>query len=197
MNIWNALFRNRLKCTARAFCRIAHWFLQIVLQTFGIGGRFHVECVAPDGTVRWRSWLKNGVTGPGLDDLNNTYFRNGTTKTAWYIGLIDNTSYSALASGDIMTSHAGWIENVSYTNTARPAWGPGVSSGQSLVNGTTANFSMSAVASIRGLFLVSDSTLNGTAGLLWATAAFSGGVQPCNPGDTLKVTYTVSGISGS
>jgi hypothetical protein len=196
MSIFFSLFGNLLRCKARAFARVCHWFLQLVCSLLGVGGRFAVECVAPDGTVRWTAFAKNGVTGAGLDDLLNTYFRNGTPKTAWYIGLIDNASYSSMSSSDTMSSHPGWVESAAYTNANRVQWSPGASSGQSVVNGTTCDFSMNAVKSIRGLFLASDNTISGTSGLLWATAPFTGGTQSVNPGDTLKVTYTVSGVSG-
>ena len=49
---------------------------------------------------------------------------------------------------------------------------------------------MTGTAVIKGVFLNSDAT--GTAGTLWATAAFASTVSVVN-GDTLKVTYTVSG----
>ena len=66
---------------------------------------------------------------------------------------------------------------------------------QGVTNGTTSDFTMNATATIKGLFLNSDSTKSGTAGLLFSTAAFSGGNQSVNSGDTLKVTYTVSATS--
>jgi hypothetical protein len=48
---------------------------------------------------------------------------------------------------------------------------------------------------VKGLFLISDSTKGGTTGTLFSTAAFTGGTQAVNSGDTLKVTYTVAATS--
>ena len=44
----------------------------------------------------------------------------------------------------------------------------------------------------RGVFLLPNLLTTGT---LFSTAAFSGGNQSVNSGDTLKVTYTVSATS--
>lgn len=200
INIFMGLFRSKLKVTSRAFCRVAHWFLRHVSNSMGVGGRFGpVVCVGPDGEVKWIDDAKNGVTNAGLDDLLNTYFSHGSTKAAWYIGIIDNANYASLSAADTNTSggHPTWIECTAYTNANRLAWGPGTSSGQSIVNAATCDFAMNATKSIRGLFLISENTIGGTTtGLLWSTALFSGGVKSVDSGDTLKVTYTISGISG-
>ncbi len=156
------------------------------------GGVFTVECFGPDGSKRWSESVKNGVVNSALDDLLNVYLGNGSQTATWYIGLIDNASYSALSASDTMASHAGWIENTDYSQANRPAWTPGAASGQAVTNGTSVDFSMNATKTIRGLFLTSNSTKSGTTGKLFATAAFSGGNQVVNNGDTLKVTYTVS-----
>ena len=67
-----------------------------------------------------------------------------------------------------------------------------------MTNATTADFNMTpgSAVTIKGLFLCSDNTKGGTTGTLFATAAFTGGNQTVNNGDTLKVTYTVSATAG-
>lgn len=160
-----------------------------------VGGYFVIECRDADGNFRWEDTAENGVTNLALNDVLNVYLRNTTQTAAWYIGLVDNTSYTGFAVGDTISSHAGWIENVMYTGATRPAWGPGAAASQGVTNATAVSFSMNATATIKGLFVNSDSTLSGTAGLLFSTAAFSGGNQTVNSGDTLKVTYTVSAAS--
>jgi len=160
---------------------------------FSIGGRFsRVECVRPDGSTRWVVDGKNAFNGGSLDLILNTFFRAGTPPAAFYVGLIDNAGYTALASTDTITSHAGWAEFTGYTDAARNAWSPGASASQSIVNSVTTNYAISSTGVLRGLFTVTDSTKGGTAGTLISTATFTGGTQNVTSGDTLKVTYTVS-----
>jgi hypothetical protein len=164
-----------------------------------IGGEFHVQCFGPDGVLKWEDTAKNMVVLAALDDVLNVYLRNQAPVTQWYLGLVDNAGFTAFANTDSMTSHTGWSEVASgnYSDATRIAWSPGASSGQTVTNGTTCDFHMTPTSAltVRGLFLVSDSTKGGTAGKLFATAAFSGGNQTCNNGDTLKTTYSVSSSS--
>jgi hypothetical protein len=53
-------------------------------------------------------------------------------------------------------------------------------------------FTINASATLYGLFISSVSTKSGTTGTLWATAAFTS-TKAVSSGDTLKITYTVSG----
>ncbi len=161
------------------------------------GGYFVVECFDKDGNLKWEDTAENGVTNNALNDILNVYLR-GTAQTAnWYLGLVDNANYTGFAAADTMTSHTGWVENIQYSGTNRPQWTAAAAANQGVTNTTTVNFAMTPTsgATIRGIFLTSDNTLNGTAGNLFATAAFSGGTQTVNNGDTLKVTYTVSATS--
>lgn len=187
----------RVKTIGRAFVRVAHWAEFLVREKLNVGGMFYVECVRPDGSLAWTDYAKNGCTNTALDDLLNKYFRNGTTASTWYLGLIDNAGFTALAAADTIASHSGWSEATYYSNANRPTWSPAASSGQSIVNGTTTDFNINAnTKAVKGLFAVTDNTVGGTSGLMFATAAFSGGVQNCNSGDTLKCTYTMSAASG-
>jgi hypothetical protein len=164
-------------------------------SSFGVGGYFVVECFDKDGNLRWEDTAENGVTNNALNDILNVYLR-GTSQTAnFYLGLVDNTSFTGFAAGDTMSSHSGWIESAAYSNSTRVQWSPAAASSQAVVNGTTCDFNMNGSATIRGIFLSSDNTKSGTTGNLFATAAFSGGNQSVNNGDTLKVTYTVSAAS--
>lgn len=166
-----------------------------------VGGYFVVECFDKDGNLNWEDIAENAVTGLGLDSLLNVYLGAASQITTWYIGLVDNSGFTAFASGDTSASHGGWSEAAGsdYSQTTRPTWTPSTSSGGagSVANASTVNFSMtnSSSLTIKGLFLISDSTKAGTTGLLFSTAAFTGGTQATNSGDTLKITYTVSATS--
>jgi hypothetical protein len=167
---------------------------------FVAGGTFGVECVNAAGERQWyEEAVKNGVTDVGIASFLNVYLRAQTQLSNWYIGLIDNAGFTALAAGDTMASHGGWSEvaSANYSDSTRVLWSAGAASGGAVVNGTTSDFHMvnGSALTVKGLFLVSDSTKLGTAGVLFATAAFTGGTQVVNNGDTLKVTYTVSAAS--
>ena len=164
---------------------------------FGVGGHFVIECRDSDGNLQWEDTAENGVTNLALNDVLNVYLRNTAATANWYIGLVDNAGFTGFAAGDTMASHTGWAENTNFSNANRVQWSPGAAASQGVTNGTTCDFNMNPVsgATIRGLFLASDNTKGGTTGLLFSTAAFSGGNQTVNSGDTLKVTYTVSATS--
>lgn len=107
------------------------------------------------------------------------------------MGLIDLTSYTALAAADVMNSHAGWVEFTDYTEAARQAWGPGAASSQITTNAAAATFNINDTGTVKGIFVTSIVTLSGATGKLWATALFSGDIAVAS-GDQLKITYSVS-----
>jgi hypothetical protein len=184
-----------------ASCRVLHANgTRDVPETCGdkafLRGVYHVKCFDAAGNLKWEDTADNLITNAGLNDVLNEYIRNTTQTAAWYMGLVDNTSFTAFAAGDVMSSHTGWIENAAYSNGTRPQWSPGASSGQSITNASTVNFSINAnTQTIHGLFIVGGtgaSTISATTGTLFSEAAFSGGNQAVNNGDTLQCTYTLS-----
>ena len=163
-------------------------------SAFAPKGRFKVEHIR-DGKVIGEFDFNNGIVDVGLNHILETEFHSGTQITTWYIGLIDNDSYSTLANADVMSSHAGWIENSDYTAANRPAWGAGTAATRQVTNASTVDFAINATKTIKGLFIVGGtgaSTKGGTTGTLWSTGLFGTAVA-CNSGDTLKVTYTIAG----
>lgn len=165
---------------------------EVMAAPVGVGGRFHFEAYDADGKLAWSAEIPNGVKNTALNDVLNVYLRNGTPKAAWYMSLIDNSGFTALAAADTISSHAGWSEATGYSSSTRPAWSPGAASGQAVVNGTAVDFAMTGTATIKGAFIVSESTKGGTTGLLYCTAAFIEGNQAVQNGYTLKVTYTAT-----
>lgn len=144
------------------------------------------------GNLVSEDWGHNLIVNAGLNDVLNAYIRGTTQTTSWYMSLVDNSGYSAFAAADTAASHAGWAENQSYSQSTRPQWSPGAASSQSITNSSSVNFSITATVTIRGIFIISNSTIGGTTGTLFSEAAFSGGNQSCNNGDTLQATYTLS-----
>jgi hypothetical protein len=137
--------------------------------------------------------LHNDITNEGKNTILDVMFHDGTqiASTSWYVGLISNSGYSALAAADTMASHGGWTEFTGYTQSTRVAWGPGAASGQSTTNASPATFDINATGTLKGIFVTSNSTKSGTTGKLWATGLFAADV-PVSNGDQMKITYTVS-----
>jgi hypothetical protein len=159
---------------------------------FNIGGHFWAKGTDWQGR-RFKHRLKNGITLAGLNSILAVYFTNATQLPNWYMGLIDNASFTGINNTDTMASHAGWTENVQYSGGARPAWNTLSVGGQTITNVSDIVFTLSMNVVIAGLFLVSDSTLSGTAGMLWSTGLFPAGPQTLIGGSVLEVGYTLSG----
>lgn len=141
-------------------------------------------------TLRDEWAFHNAAVTAGLNYLLDAGFRAQTAVTTWYIGLIDNTGFSALAAADTMASHAGWSEFTSYSQTARPSWTiSNAAASGSLASSSATSFTISADGTIRGMFLTSLSTKSGATGTLWATATESAGRAVANL-QTLEVFYT-------
>lgn len=160
-----------------------------------VRGRYKLQLFDKNGNLKAEREGPNGIVDVGLNKILNDMFDGGSSASpsgTWYCGLIDNAGFSALAAGDTMSSHAGWSESTAYTEANRITWGVGAASSRSVTNATTMDFSINATVTINGIFIVDQNTKGGTTGTLWATASFSSPVSASN-GDTLKVTYTVSG----
>ena len=164
---------------------------------------FDVTCLDSKGNVKWKNRCYNGVTTVGLNGILEVLFKATTpvkpASGGVCLGLIDSTSYSALAAGDQMNAHGGWLEATGYSNALRPTWGAGSGASGVITNASPAAFTINATQTIKGIFCVfSDATITnangkgGTTGTLFATALFSGGDQAVVNGDTLNVTYTVT-----
>lgn len=157
----------------------------------GLSGYWTVVCKGPDGQEKWRDSFHNTIVNAGLDHALDATLSAGTQITTWYVGLTDGTP--TVAAGDTMSSHAGWAEVTTYSESVRQTWTDAGVSSQSVTNSaSTADFSINGTATVGGAFLTSNSTKGGTTGTLFAAEAFSGGDKSLTSGDTLSVTYTVS-----
>lgn len=161
-------------------------------QKAGLRGKFRVDCIDKDGKLKWSESFPNGITDAGVAYLLDAGFDGGSASTTWYVGLIDNAAFSALAAGDTMSSHSGWTENTDYDEANRVTWTNGATAARSMTNAATVDFTMNATVTIKGIFIVSNNTKGGTTGTLWSTASFSSNASVVS-GDTLKITYTING----
>jgi len=160
-------------------------------------GRFNFECIGADGKVKWTESVPNLVVNVGLAYMAGTALTSVAQITVWYIGLYGAGASNTPAAADTMTSHAGWTENVGYSNATRVActFVTATTANPSVATNTAspASFSINATSTVGGAFLTSGSAKSGTAGTLFSAVDFSSpGDRAVVSGDTLNVTYTMS-----
>lgn len=147
---------------------------------------------------KWTDTVHNLVTTAGKNDLLDKYLAGSTYTATWYLGLISSTSYTGVNVADTMGSHTGWLEagaaNVPiYSQGARPtaAWSA-ASSGSKALSSALAYTIATTGGTVKGCFLTSVSTKDGTTGILYSAGLFSGGDKVVAVADTLNVSYTAS-----
>jgi hypothetical protein len=174
----------------------------------GLRGKFVVEHFR-NGVKIGQYEFPNGITNQGKNKLLDVMFHGVSAITTWWLGMIDNAGYTALAATDTYQNigQAGnqWAEFTNYTDAAngdsastRPEWTEGAAASQSISNASPVVFNITGSATVKGLFLVGgianaqNKGNHEASGILWATAFFGTGDVPVNNLDQLKVTYSVS-----
>lgn len=161
------------------------------LPQLPIQGKFTWKQIR-NGNVIAEGEFKNGSTNVGVHALLDLYFRNsGSAAANWYIGIIDNASFSALSATDTMASHVGWQELTEYDEATRVAWAPAAAATRAVSNSTVRNFTFNATKTVKGIFITDTSTKGGATGVLWATGTFPSTVNVVD-NDIISITYTVS-----
>jgi len=160
-------------------------------------GRFEIKCHDKDGNLKWEAQSKNLVVNVGLAYMAGTALASVAQSTAWYIGLYGAGASNTPAAGDTMSSHAGWTENVTYSNATRVAatFATATTANPSVVTNSAsqAQFNINGTTTVGGAFLTSNSAKSGTTGTLFSAADFgSPGDRSVVNGDILYVTYTFS-----
>jgi hypothetical protein len=166
---------------------------QALTHDIKVRSRYKFECFDKNGNLKWLEEVDNLVTTAGKNDILTKYFKGSSYTATWYVGLVDNASFSAYAAGDVIGSHAGWLESSAYSNTNRPTLTLGTASSGSIDNSASvAVFNINATATIRGAFIVTDNTKGGTStGTIYSEADF-GASRSVVSGDTLNVTVTLT-----
>lgn len=154
------------------------------------------ECFDKDGNLKWRETIHNTVMTAGKNDLLDKYFAGSAYTAAWYIGLISSVSYSAIAAADTMASHAGWTEAgptnaPNYDEAARQAISWSAASSASKAASAACTFTIAESGTVKGAFVTTGSAKDGTTGILYSAALFSGD-RTVADGDTINVTPTMS-----
>jgi len=161
------------------------------------GGVFTVQCFDKDGKLKWQAQEHNLVVNVGLKDMNEKYFTGSSYTAAWYLGLYGAAASNNPAASDTMSSHAGWTEVTTYSESTRPqcTFGTSTTADPSVISNSAsvAVFSINGTATVGGAFLTTSSTKGGTTGTLFSAGDFqSPGDRSVVSGDTLNVTYQFS-----
>jgi hypothetical protein len=145
---------------------------------------YDVECVGPDGEVKWTERVHNVVCTAGKTDIVDKYLKGSSYTAAWYCIL---AGAGTKAAGDTLASHAGWTESTPYAGN-RPSitWGT-TSSGSN--TSTAVSISINATATVAGAGICTVNS--GTSGTLYSVSDFSASRSVAS-GDTLNVTFTIS-----
>jgi hypothetical protein len=162
-----------------------------------LGGVLHIEHrrLFRDEYETIDEWDEhNLVVNQGLNHLLNTEFDAGTPVSSWFIGLFQG-NYTPVATDTAANIAANSTECSSYTSATRPAWTPAAATAQSISNsGSPATFTFNASVTVYGGFLISNSTIAGTAGVLFSASQF-GAAKPVVNTDQLIITYTFNASS--
>ena len=149
-----------IKVTEQASVSVAS--NQSVSEDMSVVGHYTVTCTDANGNVRWQEDFPNLVVNVGKADLLNKYFAGTSYTAAWYLGLVDGGSAPTYNAADTMASHAGWTENVGYSQSTRPAASFGAatasgggagSAGTGTISTSATAFSINATGTIAGAFL--------------------------------------------
>jgi len=178
-----------------------------VIRRNGLGehadahGRYVVECIGPDGKLKWREIIENVVCTVGKNLALDTFLAGSAyTVTGPFMGLISSTSFTAVAAGDTMASHSGWLEAggtnaPTYTgNRKTAAWAAAASGSKAL--SAALSFAITGTGTVKGAFIVfgsgASATKDNTSGTLWSAGTFSTGDKAVVNADTLNVNYSTS-----
>lgn len=167
----------------------------LALMRRSIGGeirKLHAEMQTMT-EVKWVDSFDNLVCTGGKNDILDKYFAGSGYTAAWYLGLINLTSYTAVAVGDTMASHAGWIEAggtnaPAYSQGTRVALAFSAASAGSKATSAASVYSITSGGTVKGGFATTVNTKDGTTGILYSAGLFTGGDKLVANGDTLNVT---------
>lgn len=159
-----------------------------------VRGRFHVVCIGPDGTEKWRDVIDNLVTTLGKNDLLDKYL-NGSSYTQTFRMGLKGTGTAVV--GDTQASHAGWNEvglanAPTYTGNRKSVTMGSAAAGVS--TSPTQAFAMTSSGTVAGCFTNNggSATIDNTTGVLFSAGDFTAGSKTVTSGDTINVTYSLA-----
>jgi len=167
-------------------------------------GFYFVECIGPDGEVKWSDTFENVVCTEGKNLALDTFLAGSSySVTGPYMGLISSTSYSAVAAGDTglqINGTNGWKEAggtnaPTYTGNRKTCAWSAASAGAKALSAAL-SFAITGSGTVKGAFILFGSaavnTKDDAHGTLWSAGLFSGGDKTVANGDTVNVSYSTS-----
>lgn len=156
---------------------------------FNVKSHWNIEARNAAGELKWVEDLDNLVMTAGLNDILQQYFKGSAYSATWFVALKNAGTISAT---DTSASHAGWTENVTYSEGVRQTLTLGTP-GSGTVNNSASKavFSINGAATIAGAFLISNSTKSGATGVLFSAVDF-GSARTLASGDTVTITVTLT-----
>ena len=163
-------------------------------------GWFTVEVFDKDGNLKWEDKFPNLVTTQGKNFLLDNGLAGSAYTATFYLGLISLVSYTAVAVGDTAAQingtnawkEAGLANAPTYTGNRKTAvWSAAASGSKSL--SAALSFAMTGSGTVKGAFLATTNTVDGTTGSLYSAGLFTSGDRSnILSGDTINVTYSAS-----
>lgn len=150
------------------------------------------------GQLIGRYEAPNTIVNVGKNYILDVMFNGGTqiANIKWFMGMISSSSFSAISSSDTISSHSGWTEWTTYSESTRQAWGSGAAASQSVTNASAVVINITGSGTVKGIFIVGSAsgadTKGGTTGTLWSAALYTGGDVAVINGDQLRSTYTLN-----
>lgn len=156
---------------------------------------YQVWAYDKDGNFKWYDEFENLVPTVGLNYYLDCSIVSGCTTPTIYVFLVTGPgSGTTYAAGDLMSSHAGWAENSTYSESVRQTWTPnGAAAAGSVSNSSSkAQFSINGTATIAGAGATNTVTKGGSLGILIGAGDFTGGDRSVVNGDTLNIQISFS-----
>lgn len=138
----------------------------------------------------------NIVVDEGLNHTLDVTLSAATQLTTWYVGIYKN-NYTPVAGDTASTfAGAGVANEVTATTdvdeTVRETWVEAGVTAKSITNSASpASYTAAGALAINGAFLISNNTIGGTTGTLFAASKFAA-TRNLIATDVLNITYTIN-----